>query len=163
MRRLFYLIVIFMVFLSVLTIMGKEQITTEIVINAPVNKVWKQLTDFRSYPKWNPFLIKATGELKLGNTISVTFKSNNEKTMVFTPVIKQLEKNKILQWKGMLLFSGIFTGIHTFTLTKLAANKTKLIQQEKFHGVLVPMFDFKSTLDGFNAMNKALKKRLEKK
>ncbi len=32
-----------------------KEIHTEIEINAPAGKVWRVLTDFPSYPEWNPF------------------------------------------------------------------------------------------------------------
>jgi uncharacterized protein YndB with AHSA1/START domain len=33
-----------------------KEIRTEILINAQAYKVWKALTDFNSYPSWNPFI-----------------------------------------------------------------------------------------------------------
>ena len=39
---------------------------------------------------------------------------------------------------------------------------TGLIQIDKFNGLLVPFFNFDSTVEGFELMNKALKERIEK-
>ncbi len=41
--------------------------------------------------------------------------------------------------------------------------KTRLVQEEDFNGILVPFFSFDSTVEGFTAMNKELKKRVEGK
>lgn len=147
--------------LVALLLLGDKSISTEIIINAPADKVWEELTDFNSYPEWNPFIRKVTGEIKKGNQIEVTFQTGEEKPMVFTPDIIQLEKNKLLQWEGKLFLPGIFTGRHTFELTSIEANKTKLIQKDDFYGVIVPFFNFESTVHGFESMNKAFKERVE--
>jgi hypothetical protein len=58
----------------------------------------------------------------------------------------------------------IFDGEHHFVLEPLAANRTRLVQQERFRGLLVPLFASsldKHTLAGFHAMNAALKTRAE--
>ncbi|MCP4138275.1 MAG: SRPBCC domain-containing protein [bacterium] len=157
-----YAFAILAITISLLSTFGKKDITTEITMDAPINTVWLELTDFSKYPDWNPFIKKLTGDIKEGNTIEVTFHAKGSDPMVFTPEIKLKEKNKILQWEGKFLLPGIFTGKHTFELTKLEENKTKLVQKENFKGILVPFFNFDSTEEGFNLMNKELKKRVEK-
>ncbi|MCU0822225.1 MAG: SRPBCC domain-containing protein [Spirochaetes bacterium] len=144
-----------------LLLLGSKSITTEIVIDASAEKVWNELTDFNSYPEWNPFIRKVTGEIKPGNQIEVTFQIGEEKPMVFTPVIKQIEKNRLLQWEGKLFLPGIFTGKHTVELIVLEPNKTKLAQSEDFYGIIVPFFNFDSTVRGFESMNRAFKERAE--
>ncbi len=43
-----------------------KHLLTEISITAPPDRVWHLLTDFASYPRWNPFIRCASGELKEG-------------------------------------------------------------------------------------------------
>jgi hypothetical protein len=162
MKKLILLSLIFILMLALL-IFGKKSISTEITINAPADKVWEELTDFSKYPDWNPFLKKVTGEIKKGSKIEAEFHTKGQKPMVFTPVILILDKNRILQWEGQLFIPGIFTGKHTFELIEIEKNKTKLVQQEEFKGILVSFFNFQSTIDGFELMNKAFKERVEKK
>ena len=45
-----------------------KEIKTEIAINAPIDKIWNTLLDFKSYPNWNPFIIKVMGS----NTLHLT-------------------------------------------------------------------------------------------
>ena len=50
--------------------MGSGLIKTENVINAPAERVWAEMTDFASFPDWNPFVRKAQGRLELEPLIS---------------------------------------------------------------------------------------------
>jgi hypothetical protein len=157
--------ILFVVLLIIvlLIIFGKKSITTEIVINAQAGQVWDELTDFNKFPDWNPFIRKVAGEIKTGNTIEVTMQLMGGKPLVFTPVILALEKNKFLQWEGKLFIPGIFTGRHTFQLIETKKNRIKLIQREDFEGILVPFFNYDSTIGGFKLMNNKLKERVESK
>jgi hypothetical protein len=146
-----------------LSFLGNKHISNEITINAPVNKVWNTLIDFNKYPEWNPFIRKASGTIKKGEIIEVTFHTKGSDPITFTPKIILLKENDILQWEGRLLMPGIFTGKHTFQLLSIDNNKTQFIQKENFNGILVSFFNFDSTIEGFKLMNGALKKRIENK
>ena len=161
MKKVLYLVIALIVLVIVLLILGQKHVSTEITINAPVVKVWTALTDFKSYPDWNPFIRKLSGEIKKGNTIEVVFQVDGSEPVVFTPEVKVYEENSIFQWEGRLLIPGIFTGTHTFELVEIDAGKTKLMQKEDFSGILVPFFNFDSTTTGFSMMNEALRKRVE--
>lgn len=140
--------------------MKTKQIQTEILIHASIEKVWKQLTDFNSYPEWNPFVKLLTGEVKVGEQIKI-----NLPGMSFKPTVLVLDKEKELRWLGHLGFKGVFDGEHYFVL-EAHGDHTKLIHGEKFKGILVPVMgqkNFDKTEAGFKSMNQALKARCEKK
>lgn len=67
-----------------------KTITTEIVINANKDIVWKILTDFNSYPDWNPFITQIEGELKTGSRFNVTLNIEGRKPTSFQPDIISL-------------------------------------------------------------------------
>jgi len=158
------IIILLLVFIVLpLLLLGKKSIKTNIIINAPVDKVWNVLIDFDKYPEWNPFVVKVAGNIKEGNTIEVTFQTKGSKPVVFTPKIILFKEYNVLRWEGRLLMPGIFTGRHTFQVKSIGTGKTQLIQKEKFYGILVPFFSFDSTLEGFTSMNEAIKKRVENK
>ena len=60
---------------------------------------------------------------------------------------------------------GLFDGEHVFTIEPLGENRVHLVQREIFKGLLVPLLApmgvFRSTLRGFEEMNRALKARAE--
>ena len=39
---------------------------TEILINAPAEKVWGILMDFEKFPEWNPFILSIEGKQETG-------------------------------------------------------------------------------------------------
>lgn len=135
------------------------EIKTEIIINAKPSVVWEVFTDFQSYPQWNPFVKSLTGEVKEGNQIKIELPGMN-----FKPVVLTLEENKELTWLGHLWFKGLFDGEHSFQLTDNGDGTTKFEQSEIFSGILLPLFKknlLTTTKDGFEAMNKELKARVE--
>ena len=147
-----------LVLLFNLKIMALE-IKTEIIINAPVTDVWNVLTDFKSYPDWNPFIKSLVGDVVVGQKIKVEILE-----MVFNPKILAYENASNLKWIGSIGFRGIFDGTHSFELHPNADGTTTFIQKEVFKGILVPFFKQKlrtQTKPGFEEMNLALKNRVE--
>ncbi len=135
------------------------EIQTDIVIEAAPQKVWEIFTDFAAYPSWNPFIFSLTGPVATGNIIKVKLPGMN-----FTPTVLAYQQNKVFTWQGKLLFTGLFDGTHSFKLTDLQNGKTRFEQSEKFSGFLLPIFRKMlntKTRDGFVAMNKRLKTRVE--
>ena len=140
------------------------EIVTKTLINATPPKVWQILMNFEDYPNWNPFIKLITGVVKVGNTITVKIQPPGSKAMTFTPQILALESNKLLLWRGKLLFSGIFDGEHRFELVNSNDGSTTFLHSENFKGLLVPLFRKQldtNTKRGFEAMNIKLKELAE--
>lgn len=143
-----------------------KSLHTEIEINASPEKVWEELTDFESFPEWNPFIRKLEGEVKEGSRIEVLLKPEGGKASRFRPMIRRFEYARELRWLGRLVTPGIFDGEHIFELHKTAENKTRFIHRENFKGLLVPLLWKQLDTEirkGFNDMNRALKERVEKR
>jgi hypothetical protein len=141
-----------------------KELKTEIEINGSTEKVWEVLTDFSSFPEWNPFIKRIEGELKIGAQLKVLIEPPGGKAMTFKPIVKILKPKSEFWWLGSLLMPGIFDGEHIFQLEQINDNKIKFIHRENFSGLLVPLF-WKSlnrnTRQGFEEMNKALKEKVE--
>ena len=79
------------------------------------------------------------------------------------PVVTRVKAEEELEWLGRLGPEGVFDGRHRFELESLGA-ETRMIHAEEFTGILVPML-WKSldtkTRAGFEAMNRALKEKVE--
>ena len=48
-----------------------KELRTEIEIQASAERVWQLLTDFPSFPQWNPFIRKASGNIRVGERLEV--------------------------------------------------------------------------------------------
>lgn len=141
-----------------------RKIETQIEINCSAKKVWNALVDFKSYAKWNPFIMDIEGPLKEGSHLKVTICSPKGKKMSFSPQLIKVDKEQKFSWQGKFVIKGLFDGAHMFEIVPLEKNKVLFIQVEYFSGLLVPLL-WKiiqpRTRSGFEAMNKALKKYLE--
>lgn len=138
-------------------------IETMIRIYAPYEKVWQILTDFESYPSWNPFIRFISGELKAGQKLQVKISLPNEKEMSFSPNLIRSIPGREVRWSGKFLFKGLFDGEHYFGLEGIDENITLFVHGEYFSGLLVGLMSsmLEQTKIGFEQMNRALKKTCE--
>ena len=145
--------------------MTKYKIETSIIINSEAEKVWEVLMDHSKYPDWNPFIIEISGEAEPGKTIKAKIQPDGKSPMTFKPKVLIRNNNKEFRWKGKLFIKGLFDGEHYFILEKRENNTTEFIHGENFSGLFAGSL-LKSigenTKNGFKAMNKALKERVEK-
>lgn len=140
------------------------EIKTEVIINAPKERIWSLLTDLENYRNWNPFIIESKGKVKAGEQITNTMK-NGDKNMTFRPVILQVKEMEYFEWLGSLWFKGLFDGKHYFRVEKRGENQIKLTHGENFSGLLSKVIlkkIGKQTEDNFVKMNLALKELAEK-
>lgn len=133
-------------------------IYTEILIDAPPNRVWQVLTDFPSHEQWDPFIAGIEGSGKPGEALRITFRQG----MKMRPIVTMVRKDEVFEWLGKLFFGGLFDGRHRFELHG-EGEQTRLVHSETFRGVLVPMLKklLADTEKGFMAFNKAIKRRVE--
>ncbi len=122
------------------------------------------LTDFAAYPEWNPFVRRASGEVRVGARLHVTIQPAGGKGMSFRPTVLVADANRELRWLGHLWLPGPFDGEHSFVIEPLGEGRVRFIQREQFGGLLLPLLS--KMLDGdirrgFEGMNQALKLRCE--
>jgi hypothetical protein len=137
-----------------------RSIETSIEIQASATKVWQVLTDFESYPDWNPFVRQIQGTLAVGETLNVKVKSSEKGEMTFKPKVLNTEQDHEFRWKGHLLIPGIFDGEHAFTIEAVDEGHVRFLHSEKFTGILSPLiFGMlgKNFHKGFEQFNEALK------
>ena len=82
--------------------MRLKELRSEIEIDAPVERVWQTLTDFSSFPTWNPFIRRIEGELRLGSRLEVFIQPTGTKGMRFRPTVRRLEPGREVRWLGRL-------------------------------------------------------------
>ena len=141
-----------------------KELHSEIEIQASAERVWQLLTDFASFPQWNPFMRRASGEVKAGARLEVHIQPSGARGMTFKPTVLNAEPNRELRWLGHLLIPGLFDGEHILIIEPLEAKRVRFVQHEIFTGVLVPLFAHGLDTDtqrGFEEMNHALKARAE--
>ncbi|PKN18531.1 MAG: SRPBCC domain-containing protein [Deltaproteobacteria bacterium HGW-Deltaproteobacteria-6] len=144
--------------------MNSHQLQTEIEIDAEAQRVWSILADFAAYPEWNPFIRSIRGVMAQGSRLEVRIQPSGAKGMTFRPSILVADPGRELRWLGRLMLPGLFDGEHRLVIEPVAPGKVRFRQNERFSGILVPLF--RNSLDrdtkrGFEEMNRALKARAE--
>ena len=141
----------------------QHALRTTIDIDAPPSVVWDVLVDLDAYADWNPFIVSASGSVATGERLVNRIEPPGGRGMTFKPTVTEVEDQRTFEWLGRLGMPGIFDGRHRFELTE-RDGRTTLEHSEEFSGILV-RFMRKSldshSLDGFEAMNAALKERAE--
>jgi hypothetical protein len=141
----------------------KKQLTTSIEIHGTPRQVWRSLTDFKSYPSWNPFILDARGACAVGSSLRLRMQSVGGRPTTFTPTVREVVVEQRLRWVGTFVWRRLLKADHTFTIEPLASG-CRLMQSETFSGALVPLLGRSldtGTLPAFIAMNEALKLRVE--
>ena len=142
----------------------KKDIRTEIEINASAEKVWRILSDFDSFPNWNPFVVKVSGEPKVGEVLNIEVQLPEAMKLKFTPLVLKAEPNRELRWVGTLP-ARAFRGEHFYQIEPLGENKVRFVHGEHFSGWMVRLIWAlvgKATERGYHLMNEAIKREAEK-
>jgi len=74
-----------------------KEIRTEIEIEASAERIWQTLTDFAAFPEWNPFIRRASGEVKTGARLEVYIQPSGARGMTFRPTVLKAEPNRELR------------------------------------------------------------------
>ena len=141
-----------------------REVYTHIRINAPVERVWKMLTDLGSYKQWNPFIVESIGKAQLGEQLTCRPRVGRKKIATFHPTVTRLIPEKVFAWTGHVLFPGLADGVHIFELKPQGDDHVLLVHRQEFSGILIPFIwkrIEKTAKRGFILMNEALKQRAE--
>lgn len=141
-----------------------KRLCAEIEIEAPAERVWQVLTDFRAYGEWNPFMTHVLGEAKLGTRLDVYLESPGWRRLRFKVKVLKAERGRELRWVGTGFrghIPGLFRGERVITIEPLDPQRVLLAQQTFFTGLLVPALRLDAYQASFEQMNRALKARAE--
>ncbi len=137
---------------------------SHIDIDADPRQVWRVLADLSAYPEWNPFIVRAEGRLEAGSRLTLRMQPVGGRGATLKPTVIEAVDGARLRWRGTVGIPGLLDAEHEFRLTDRDGGGTRLHQDERFHGLLVPLVSkslHRRTLPAFSAMNEALKRRVE--
>jgi hypothetical protein len=141
-----------------------KQLRSQIDIDATPERVWQVLSDFSSYPQWNPFIVRAEGEATPRSRLVMRMQPVGARGVTLRPTVVEATPGHRLRWLGRFGIPGILDAEHSFTITPRDGGGVRLAQDENFTGMLVPLLARsldRHTRPAFEAMNSALKQRAE--
>lgn len=139
-------------------------IRSAIEIRAPIEVVWSVLTDFASYPEWNPHLRHVRGRPREGRRLTIRSEPPGGRAFRFRTRVTCWRPPHELRWRATLISPRLLTAEHGFRLEPLGSGRVRFVQDETFRGRLVPLysrFRLRATRRGFEQMNQALRERAE--
>jgi hypothetical protein len=142
-----------------------KTIQDNIEINASDETVWKILSDFASYPEWNPFIIYIEGRMRIGERLYVEMRAETGSVGAYRPTVTRVIENREFGWFGYFLMKGLCDMENIFTIKPLEKNLVMFENRGVFEGLCEPFLSWligKDILHSYHKMNKALKLRAEK-
>jgi hypothetical protein len=132
-------------------------------IDAPAELVWQVVSDLASYPQWNPFIVRATGEQRPGARLQVTIAAPGTRAVTFKPTVLDLRPGRLIRWKGRLVLPGLFDGRHALSVDPLDEGRSRFTTHEEVTGILLPFLGkvMRASQQGFEQMAAAVKARAE--
>ena len=142
-----------------------NEIRAEIEIDASAEEVWRILSDFPSYPEWNPVITQISGEARAAHKLKVHMLLPGGRTVTFHPQVLRFAACEELRWLWQPLPFGLCNRECTFRLERRGENQVHLSLREVDSGILAPLMakSLEAIGQGFNQMNQALKERAEGK
>ncbi len=93
-----------------------KRLVTDVVIDAPPERVWAVLTDLAAYPAWNPFIVRAEGVMEPGRRLTLTMQPVGGRATTLRPRLVEVDAPRQLRWHGRVAMPGLMDAEHTFTL-----------------------------------------------
>ena len=141
-------------------------IKTAVDIAASAEMVWRVLTYFPEYPRWNPFLVSIHGSLSPGQRLKIQARLPPGREYKFSPLVVKVIPASELRWRRRRLIEGVFDREQAFFIVPNGIKGVRFIQREHFSGVLASLitpFITEKTHKSFTLMNLALKRIAEAK
>ena len=143
-----------------------RELRAEIHISAPIEQVWRVLTDFDHWKDWNPMVNQASGTASVPSKLKLTMRGLDSKdAMKYEPIVVEVDPPKYLRWRATMMSGFMFTNDRVFEL-KEKNGGTEVINREEFSGLMVPLFWKKMNqfvVPMLEKMNNALKDKMEAK
>ena len=132
-------------------------------IQAPAEVVWDIVHDISRWHAWNPTYVQASGEVRIGQTLTLTLALPGQPEQEIQPKVLDWVPNEQLHWR-LTLMGGLIKTLRYIEITPLVEEGCILDNGEIFGGLMGPSMGKRvgrSVRQGFQAMNVALKARAE--
>lgn len=133
-------------------------------VGAPPREVWRTLSDLRQYPRWNRTITRAAGDLTPGAELTLWLDLGTE-SRSFEPAVVEVQPGHLLVLEKVLLRPAVLRAMHSFRLTPLAMERTRLTQEWHLSGLLAPVVwpRFRAGLPAFARMSEDLAREVERR
>jgi len=138
-----------------------KTIESEVTVEASPETIWRILTDFESYERWNPLVIKADGDARLGAELDIALEPPDSDRQELSPEITVLRPNRKLAWMSRELMPGVADREYEVILEPLGDERVRVVMHKRFEGMLIMFTSTGEEQVGLDLMAEALKERAE--
>ena len=138
-------------------------VRAEVEIDAPIDRVWRILTNTEDYGDWNPFTPKVETTLEIGDPIHLCVRLVGNRTMNRVETVTRNEPYT-LGWDMKMGIRALLYAERVQVLTPLGESRTHYMTEDCFTGWLRPIvlgLFGKSMQRGFRDCGLGLKKAAE--
>jgi hypothetical protein len=135
-----------------------------VIIDAPLEKVWRALVDVENYPAWNPFTMRVETTFVVGEPAILYVTMNEHHRRIQREVITVFEPQHAFAWASIMGAPFILKANRWQIVEPLNDSRTSYRTYETFDGLLVPLVMALYRRDvqrGFDAVGSALKQYVE--
>jgi hypothetical protein len=156
-----FVLLVLAVLASALLDRPSKTIRSEVTVEASRETVWRILTDFEDYARWNPLMTTARGDARLGAQLEVALQPPNRDVQEVSPEITILRPNRKLAWMSRQLVPGISDREYEVIIEPLGEERVRVVMHKRFEGILIPLTPTEEEQLGLDLMAEALKRRAE--
>jgi hypothetical protein len=138
---------------------------TDIIIDAPADRVWQALSDFPSYPEWNPLIRRVGGTVTLNAHLTVTLAASDGSERTVHPTVVHLRPGREIRWRDRPVVPALMDVESSFKIEPLGPEQVRFVHWQATSGLLALLLGAggDSRLRGrLEAMNLALKEQVER-
>lgn len=139
------------------------ELRSAVDIEASADKVWREFTDFASFPSWNPLIRHASGRLVPGTRLLIKL-ALGRRLVTLRPTVTVVEPERELRWQLRQRIPGLFEVERVFRFEPRGQSQARFVQSETGTGLLAPLLVpllRRTVLRGYRALDQALKARAE--
>lgn len=138
-----------------------KTIESEVTVEASRETVWRILTDFEGYSRWNPLMTTAAGDARLGAELEVVLEPPQGDRQDVSPEITIFRPDRKLAWISRELLPGISDREYEVILEPLGDERVRVLMHKRFEGIMIPFISIAEEQIGLDLMADALKERAE--
>jgi hypothetical protein len=138
---------------------------TDIVIDAPAERVWQALADFPSYPEWNPVIRRVGGKLALGTHLTVTLAASDGSERTAHPTVVHLRPGREIRWRDRPGVPWLMDTESSLKIEPLGPEQVRFVHWQATSGLLALFLGTGGNTrlrERLEAMNRALKGQVER-
>lgn len=142
-----------------------KQVKTELILNAPPDRIWNLLYDFSLYPEWNPLIVSAVGTRAAGCPLDLVVRLPGIDPFRLRSSLISIEPSTQLGWRWALSSKLLVAWTFQVRLEQVSSDRVLIAQSSEFTGLFAPLFCFalnRSFAAGMHELNQALTRWGEK-